>query len=262
MNALPARKITRFVRQVAQIYSAPPGEFPELTYRRLQQEAQAMVRAGGMAALDGHVLAAALAPVALDLAAFDRHIAAARALSGNGRDAWVNEALFAVYFGQPARSARIVVEHLDEIRGDIEMCRLVHDLSLWCCLVDTAMMLADVLGRARKADGLPEFPCRDLSDRLADRGLGEFDLVERFSACARAGVESTGCPVRGYRVSGNRDDGFAYELLFDASLEAAVEAGIAMAEAVTRAFPDDLSDIVTFSAARFTGSDDDVGRAG
>ena len=259
MNALPERKLAHFTRQVAQIYTSQPGQFPELTYRRLLQEARSVISAGGSSALDGHVLSAALAPVTLDIDAFDRHITAARYLSNNGPDAWVNEALFAVYFGTPDRSGRILRQHIDEILGDLEMAGLMYDLCIWCCMVETAMVLANVLERANKADGLREFPCLSIKKLLAERGMNEIDLVERFAICARAGVQVTNRPVRGYRIIGNTDDGYAYDLLFDAPLSDIVDAGVAMANAVTEAFPDDLGDIITFSAGRYTGQEEHGG---
>jgi len=259
MNALPERKLARFTRQVSQIYTSRPQQFPELTYRRLLQEAQSMISAGGSSALDGHILSAALAPITLDIEAFDRHITAARYLSGNGPDAWVNEALFAVYFGASDRSSRILRQHIDEILGDIELAGMMYDLSIWCCLVETAMVLANALERVNKADGLREFPCLSISNLLAERGMSEFDLVERFAISARAGVQATNRPVRGYRIIGNTDVGYAYDLLFDAPLSDIVDAGVAMANAVTEAFQDDLGDIITFSAGRYIGQEEHGG---
>lgn len=259
MNSLPERSLSRQAALIGQIYTAGPGDFPELTYRRIKQEAEALCAAGGQDALTGHVILGVLAPIRFDRQAFEAHFAEARRLAPDHSETWCNEALFSVYFGLGNRVADIVTERRLQIFAAVDIANLLYDVCSWCCMVNTAMELRDFLLSAGRDLADPELPMAGLSKLLKARGLPERALVERMSVAAEAAVATIGGPLRGYHVIGNEATGYAYEMLFDTDSGRVIAAGVAVAEAVTQAFEDDLSDVMTFSAARYIGAVHDGG---
>lgn len=251
MNPQPERKINRLAVQVEQLYCAPPGVFPELTYLRIEREAIALCAAGGEATLEGHVILGAIAPIKFDRESFDRNFSIARRLYPNDARTWSNEALFSIYFGLATRTAEIVYRHRAEILGDASIARLIYDTCMWCCMVGTAMELHRYFSTAGIQLPPPVFPCVEMSRLLDRRGVDEKSLVERLNVGAQAAIAAVEGPLRGYRIIGDETTGYAYEMLFDTDTEGVVRAGAAIAGAITESFADDLSDIITFSAGRY-----------
>lgn len=254
MSSLPERTNHRVAMLIGQLYAAAPGHFPELTCRRIEQDALRLCAASGLAALEGHVLLGALAPIRFDRASFEAHFAEARRLAPDQSETWCNEALFSVYFGLGNRVADIVDKRRPQIFGNIEMAALIYDVCSWSCMVNTAKELRDFLTSAGCELAEPVLPLDGLARMLKDRGLDERALIERMSVAAEAAILVVSGPMRGFHVVGNETMGYAYEMLFDAETARVVEAGPAVAEAVTQAFEDDLSDLMTFSAARYLGA--------
>lgn len=254
MNSVPERTTQRVAKLIGQLYTAAPGYFPELTCRRIVQDAEALCAAGGVAAVEGHVLLGALAPIRFDRESFEWHFAEARRLAPEATLTWCNEALFSIYFGLCNRVADIVTHHRPQIFDDLDTAVLIYDVCSWCCMVNTAMALRDFLAQSGQALADPDLPLEGLARMLKDRGLDERALVERMTVAAQAAISVVGGPMRGFHVVGDETTGYAYEMLFDTDTARVVAAGPAVADAVIRAFDNDLSDVVTFSAARYLGT--------
>lgn len=247
-SATPERQSNRLARNVEVLYDRlGDGVFPEVTYRGVKLHATSLVKSqGNKEKLEGHVLLGALAPLTGDRDACIEHFHEASRIDHNNPFTWLNDANFSTKVGLIEHSAKIVNTHLADADGNPEMLRVLLNIAGACGMVDAVQVLEEKIQKLGGELNGRVFPSEPFQQYLVDRGMVERDLVARVEVAANAAYRTLNKPILGSIVMGSPATGFCYQFMFS-DVDHLADADAAIAEAITDAFEDDFSDLITFS---------------